>query len=252
MTPNADSNFTGRWRAALRGSVLWGILAGLVGCSGSPTRPDVTANLAFVLPNGWNVTSATYVVWSSDRVSIVEGSEDLDDPGASLSLSLLIPPGNGDVLQLTASTSDGTSCSGTSAPFDVVSGLPTQVSLVLSCLLPSPTVDSCPTVDVRSPTPPLANAPSGRINVAATASDADPGDLVSFSWAASAGTFGDPTAASTYYVCTTPGAETLVLEIDDHHVPTSCTETFLLPVTCLADVSDAGTCTDGCAPPAGS
>jgi|HubBroStandDraft_5_1064220.scaffolds.fasta_scaffold155264_2 hypothetical protein len=251
--PNVDSNSTSRLRAVLWGPVLsgilWGILAGLTGCVGS-TRPDVPATLVFVLPNGWNVNSATYVVWSSNQLPIVEGTEDLSAPNAELSLSLLVPPGNGDVLQVTATTSSGTSCRGTSPPFDVVSGLPTQVSLVLSCALPSPDADNCPTVDVQPPTPPQASAPAGRISVAATASDTDPGDVVSFSWTASAGTFGDPTAPSTYYLCTTAGAQTLVLDVDDHHVPTSCAETFLLPITCLPGGSDAGTCTDGCAPPA--
>jgi hypothetical protein len=250
--PNADSNSTSRLRSVLCGSVLWGILwgilAGLTGCTAG-SRPDVPATLVFVLPNGWNVNSATYVVWSSDQLPIVEGTEDLSAPNAALSLSLLVPPGNGDVLELTAMTSSGTSCRGTSPPFDVMSGLPTQVSLVLSCPLPSPHADNCPTVDVQPPTPPQANAPAGRISLTAAASDADPGDVVSFSWTASAGTFGDATAPSTYYVCTTAGAQTLVLDVDDHHVPTSCAETFLLPITCLAGGSDAGTCTDGCAPP---
>ncbi len=214
--------------------------------------PDVEANVAFVLPNGWNVVSATYVVWSSDQVAILEGTERLSDPSAPLSLSLLVPAGSGDLLELTVMTSDGESCSGTSVPFNVVAGVPTNVGLVLSCLPASPPADSCPTVDVELPTPAEASAPSGRITVAALASDSDPGDLLTFSWAASAGTFGDPAAPSTDYLCTTAGTQTLVLNVDDHHVPSSCTETFLLPVTCLADPGDAGACTDGCGPPSGS
>jgi hypothetical protein len=244
MRPNADSH-TSRLR-----SVVGGILTCLVGCTGS-IQPDVKATVAFVLPNGWNITSATYVVWSSARLPVLEGAEHLGDPNAALSLSLLVPAGNGDVLDLTVMTSNGRSCNGTSVPFNVVSGLPTNVSLVLSCLPVSPPADSCPTVDVQLSTSAAANVPSGRIAVAAVASDTDPGDQLTFTWAASAGTFGDPVVSSTYYLCTTAGAETLVLNVDDHHVPTSCTETFLLPVTCLADPGDAGTCTDGCGPPAG-
>ena len=225
-------------------------MAGLVGCTGS-VRPDVKATVAFVLPNGWNVTSATYVVLSSGQLPLLEGTEQLSDPNATLSLSLLVPAGDGDVLQLTLTTSNGKSCSGTSVPFNVVSGVPTSLSLVLSCLPASPPADSCPAVDVQLPTPAEANAPASQFNVGATASDADPGDVLSFTWAASAGTFGDPSAPSTSYTCTATGAQTLVLNVDDHHVPTSCTETFLLLVTCPAD-SDAGACTDGCGPPSSS
>jgi hypothetical protein len=176
---NADNNSTRRWSWVIRALVLSGILPGLTGCTGS-IRPDVTATLVFVLPNGWNIDSATYAVWSSDQLPILEGTEDLTGASAALSLSLLVPPGNGDVLELTATTTGGTSCSGTSAPFDVTSGLPTQVSLVLSCLPTGPNADNCPTVDVQPPTQVVANAPSGRIRIAATASDADPGDLLSF------------------------------------------------------------------------
>jgi len=182
----------------------------------------------------------TYVVRSSDQRSVIEGTDQLSNPTAALSLNLLVPAGSGDVLELTVMTSSGTSCSGTSVPFNVVPGVATNVSLVLSCLPVSPPADSCPTVDVQLPTPAEATTPSGRITVAAVASDTDPGDLLTFTWAASAGTFGDPTLSSTYYLCATAGTETLVLNVDDHHVPTSCTETFLLSVTCLANPGDAG------------
>jgi hypothetical protein len=192
----------------------------------------------FALPNGWSVTSASYVVLSSDQVPVLQGIEDLSNSGSVFSLSLLVPPGNSDVLELTAMTAAGVLCSGTSPPFSVMSGEPTQVSLVLSCLAPQPGADTCPTVDVQLPTPASATVPAGRIAVAATGSDPDPSDVVSFSWAASAGTFDDATAASTDYVCTTAGAETLVLTVSDNHLPRSCTETYLLPVTCLADASD--------------
>jgi len=210
----------------------------------------VTATVDFALPNGWNVTSASYVVWSSDHVVVIQGTENLSGTNAALSVSLLVPSGNGDVLDLTVMTSNGKSCSGTSPPFNVRPGAPTGITLVLSCLPANPAADSCPTVDVQPPVPADGNASSGRFSVGATASDPDPGDTLSFTWAASSGTFGDPAAASTLYTCTTTGAQTQVLNVDDHHVPTSCTETFLLPVTCVAPPADAGVCTDGCVTPA--
>jgi hypothetical protein len=95
--------------------------------------------------------------------------------------------------------------------------------------------------------PSEATVPNGRINVAATASDPDPGDVLSLSWTASAGSFVDPAAPATDYICTTEGAQTLVFQVSDNHVPTSCTETFLFSVTCLTD-GDAGTCGDACGP----
>lgn len=209
--------------------------------------------MAFALPNGWNVTSATYVVWSPARIPVLEGIEDLGHSQAAFSLSLLVPPGEGDVLQLTVTTDEGISCSGISPPFNVSSGEQTEVSLVLSCLVSPQGADTCPTVDVQLPAPASAEAPAGRIAVAATGSDPDPGDVLSFSWVASGGAFGAPGSPSTYYVCSSAGAQTLVLTVDDNHAPRSCSETFLLPVTCLAAAGngDAGACGDACAPAAG-
>jgi len=92
---------------------------------------------------------------------------------------------------------------------------------------------------VAAPSPAAAVAPGGTISVAATASDPDPEDVLSLAWATGAGTFDDPTAPSTRYVCASAGVQTLVLTVDDHHAPSSCTMTFLLPVTCLPR-GDAG------------
>jgi hypothetical protein len=246
MRLKGNNNRAHRWRP-----ILGLITAGLIGCSGSIPPPEPTT-VVFALPNGWNVTSATYVVWSPAQIPVLQGIEDLGNSRAAFSLSLLVPPGNGDVLQLTVTTDQGISCSGISPPFDVTSGQPTQVSLVLSCLVSQQAADTCPTVGVQLPTPAAAEVPAGRIAVAATGSDPDPGDVLSFSWAASVGTFGAPTSPSTYYLCTSVGAQTLVLTVDDNHLPRSCTETFLLPVECLpvAGNADAGACGDACAPAA--
>jgi hypothetical protein len=239
MTPNTNS-----LRVVRRLLLFFVWATALVGCTGSGS-PGVPTTLELVLPNGLNATSATYIVWSSGEL-VLQGVKDLTAPRADLALTLLVPPGKGDILALTVTTSRGNSCTGTSPPFDVLPGVPTQVSLVLSCLAANPQGDSCPSVQAQLPSPAEANVPAGQISVTAAGSDTDPGDVLSFSWTASAGSFVDPTASSTDYVCTTAGAQTLVLQVNDNHVPTSCTETFLLPVTCLGDSGDAGTCGDAC------
>jgi hypothetical protein len=190
--------------------------------------------VGFVLPNGSNVQTVVYVVLSPDSQVVLSGSENVSDPDATLSLTMNLPPGRGDVLEVTATTATGTACSGSSVPFDVVPGAPTFVDLVLGCEAPAAVgADHCPAVSVEPPAPAAATAPSGSLTVTATASDPDPGDVLSFAWSAAAGTFADATASSTAYVCTTAGNETLVLTVDDHHQPSSCQVTFLVPVTCL-------------------
>ena len=206
----------------------------------SVSSPDAgAAAISFSLPNGWSVETVAYTVSSSKQQLLISGSEDVREPDATLSLTLNLPVGRGDILRVMATTATGTSCNGTSPPFDVVAGSSTFVSLVLDCGGVAAGPDSCPVVSVVAPSPAEAVAPTGAIAVAATASDSDPGDVLSFAWAAGAGSFDDPSAPSTRYLCTRAGAETLVLTVDDHHVPASCTMTFLLPVTCLPN-GDAG------------
>lgn len=192
--------------------------------------------ISFALPNGWTVETISYVVSSSNEDLLVSGTENVSDPDATLSLTVNLAVGRGDVLELTATTTAGISCRGTSQPFDVVAGQSTFVNLVLLCGGVAVGPDSCPLVTLEAPNPAEATLPSGAITVSARASDPDPGDVLSFSWAASPGegTFGDSTAQATRYVCASAGVETLVLKVDDHHLPAFCTMTFLLPVTCLA------------------
>jgi hypothetical protein len=207
-------------------------------CSVSGSNAGAAA-ISFALPNGWSVDTVSYSVSSSSQGLLVSGSENVSAPDATLSLTLNLPVGRGDTLEVVAKTAKGTSCNGTSAPFDVVAGQPTFVSLVLNCGGVAVGPDNCPLVSVVAPGPAVAVAPAGAIDVAATASDSDPGDVPSFAWAAGAGSFDDPAAPSTRYICTSAGAETLVLTVDDHHAPSSCTVTFLIPVTCLSN-GDAG------------
>ena len=208
-------------------------LAGvMLGCGeSSPTAPGPTT-IAFALPNGWNVNDLSYLVLSSDGGTLDSGSETVVGPSATLSFQLQLAVGRGDILALTVTTGSGVSCSGTSQPFDVVAGRPTAVSVVLTCVSPGP--NSCPLVAVNGPMPLEAVDPAGTIAVGATASDVDPADPLSFSWTATAGTFSDPSATSTLYVCTEVGAQTLVLSVADHHPSSSCVLTFLVPVSCLA------------------
>ena len=236
----------GRKTSCARVFLVWGTLAltAVGGCwaGGSdalPASDPGTAAVSFALPNGRRIDTVRYVVLSSNQDVLISGAENVSDPDATLSLTLSLPVGRDDTLGLMATTATGISCSGTSVPFDVQAGGPTFVSLVLDCGGVVAEPDSCPLIALAAPNPAEAIAPAGTISVGATASDPDPQDVLSFAWAASAGTFDDATAPSTRYVCATAGAETLILTVDDHHLPSSCTMTFLLPVTCLPK-GDAG------------
>jgi hypothetical protein len=91
--------------------------------------------------------------------------------------------------------------------------------------------DNCPAISSATGSPMQAQAPNGVITVSASATDADPGDVLSYQWTATAGTFMDPTLASTKYTCTSPGTQTIFVTVTDNHVP-SCSREQIFMVTC--------------------
>jgi hypothetical protein len=134
-----------------------------------------------------------------------------------------LPAGNGYLVRLTATSTDGRiTCVG-SAGFDVVPGAATSVNVILQCRAAPPDagtvvvvggVNNCPsfTSIVVSP----ASVPlGGNIAVAAVAVDIDSGDTVSFAWIATAGSFANASAAQTTFACSDSGSQTLTVTVSD-------------------------------------
>jgi len=66
------------------------------------------------------------------------------------------------------------------------------------------------------------------ISVAAAATDPD-GDSILYQWTSSAGSFADPSAASTIYLCENQGTHTLTITVSD---PDGCATTSTAQVAC--------------------
>jgi hypothetical protein len=229
------------------GGPLWAALAfaWALACSHGPSvPPDSRVKLAFSLPDGLTITSVAYEVWSSTNAVLLSGTINTIDSRAIVSVSLALPAGTGDTIHLSAKTTLNIMCTGTSPPFDLVSGQTTTVLMALNCgglESPIPGVavvnpnfvegENCPTI--TSVTVEHAQTSIGStISVAATATDADAVDSLSYAWSP-AGSFTNPSASSTTFTCTTAGAQTISLTVGDNHVPNSCTIDVTLPVTCL-------------------
>jgi hypothetical protein len=149
---------------------------------------------------------------------------------------------------MTATTSTGATCSGTSAPFDVVVGQTAKIPVTITCgtvvpdggigtvvvtgtLVPG---DNCPALVSWSISPQQTAANGGTIDVSASASDADVSDTLTYAWAATAGTFTSGSTASTQYTCGAAGTQTLSLTISDNHTPTPCTINVMFPpIDCM-------------------
>ena len=226
--------------------------------------------LAFSLPDGLTINSVSYQVLSSSSATLLQGSINTSDKNATVSLDLALPASTGDTIKLTATTTSGVSCTGTSTPFNIVSGSATSVNMGLACgggsasSIPGTVIvnanvtegDNCPSITSASVAPAQTSV-GGTIAVAATGTDPDATDMVTFAWGP-ATNFANPTAASTTYTCTTAGAQTITLTISDNRAPSPCTAQVSFPVNCVA-VSTGPVCGNGlleageqCDPPNGT
>jgi hypothetical protein len=93
--------------------------------------------------------------------------------------------------------------------------------------------DQCPVLTSWGASPLQTSSPRGTISVSASASDADPGDRLTYEWTATAGSFADPRAPVTTFTCTTPGDQTLTMSVRDDHHPGPCKTSLKILVTCV-------------------
>jgi hypothetical protein len=244
------------------------------GCAKSlgPSAGDV--RLALVLPQGSAVDTVSYLVLSSSGATMAgPGTLDVSDPGATLTLHVVVPatPAGdpGDTVKLSATTSTGVACSGTSAAFPVLAGVTVEVGVTFTCgtaTEPTPTSsvgitativegDHCPSI-TSGVASPATTSVGGTIGLVVTASDADPGETLSYAWAPAA-SFTNPAASATLFKCVSAGTQSLTVTVSDNHTP-PCSTTASLTVTCSPVDANGGLCGDGvvgpleqCDPPNG-
>jgi hypothetical protein len=221
----------------------------LVGCTtGSilENEPVGEVKLALSLPDGTAVNSVAWKILSASNTVIVSGT--LNTAGSHTpSFIASLPAATGDKVNMTATTTAGVSCAGTSAPFNVVVGQSVSVAVNILCegtvadagigsVVVSGTVvagDHCPTLTAWLIAP-QQSAAADPIDVTITAADSDVGDTLTYAWTATAGTFASPTAATTQYTCAATGPQTLSVAVTDSHAPTPCTTHVSFPaVDCL-------------------
>jgi hypothetical protein len=232
-------------------------------------NPGVSTNLGTlrlalkVPPNGPTVSAVQWQILASDGTTVLRsGTVNTSDPNATASVDTSCPAGKGNKAVLTATASDGTHCSGMSAPFNVTAGAAVMVGVQLVCgggssaqnngsvIVDGTFVngDNCPGLTSWVAAPLATSMGGGKIDVAVTATDADSADVLTYFWTSSPsteGSFAMPTAAMTQFTCGAPGPQTLMVVVSDNHQPTPCTATMSFPVTC----SGGGFCGNGLVEP---
>jgi hypothetical protein len=89
------------------------------------------------------------------------------------------------------------------------------------------TFDNCPVIKSIVVSPSTVTVGQSSL-VTVTATDRDPGDVLTFSWAAPVGTFADMSRAATSYACTSSGAQVLSVKVSDGR----CDSQGTVAVTC--------------------
>jgi hypothetical protein len=192
------------------------------GCAENEGDLPGEVQLQLSLPSGVTVNSIAWNVLSATEAVLASGTTNTSGTRATPSLSVSVPPGTGEKVSVTATTTAGASCAGTSDPFNVTRGSPVSVSLVIACTSPPPstglgTVVVTAVVDPNNYCPTLTSwgvspRQGGGFDVSVSTTSIE-GDTVTYAWTATDGSFVDPAAASTQYACNSSGLQTLSVAI---------------------------------------
>jgi hypothetical protein len=235
-------------------AAVW-LLAGAstVGCSKRTASSSKagTVKLALTLPDATTLDVVSYKVIASDGITVLaNGAINTSDRGATPSVDVSVVASMNDKVNLHGVTSANVVCDGTSVAFNVIAGQVDFVAVTLVCggsqlqsgsgsVIVNGTVvggDNCPVLQSWMASP-LQSSITGQIDVSALATDADttatPPQTLSYAWTASAGTFVNPTSATTKYNCSVAGDQTLTITVSDDYSPTPCTAIMTFPVKCI-------------------
>ena len=122
------------------------LLSGAAGmnCSSKQTGatgPDGMLSMALTLPGGVSISTVSYTIHSAQPTAAPadkNGSIDTSNPMATASVETSYPASTNDTVTLSATTSAGEPCTGTSSQFSVVSNGQALVAVTMTCGLLTP------------------------------------------------------------------------------------------------------------------
>jgi 5'-nucleotidase len=216
---------------------------------GSESSGELSVDLQ--IGSGAIINSVSYTITGPGGFSKT-GTIDVSHSATASALIGGLPTGTGFSIALAASTVDGgTTCSG-QAPFSVVAGQVTPVSVPLACheaartgsVLVNGKLNVCPVIDGITISPnSLSVGASVPVSAAAHDSDAGPAALT-YQWTATSGTLSDPSSPNPTFSCTAAGTATLTLTVTDGDPSPTCPAKLTADVTCVTPVC-VGNCDDG-------
>jgi hypothetical protein len=182
------------------------------------------------------VASATYTISGPNGFESAGTVPVGDSPDLAVAVNHL-PVGTGYEMDVSATSTDGsTECDGT-ATFDVADGSTVTVLVHLVCAAPSgdvnvtATVNVCPVLDSLGASPSEARL-GGTIALTSSAHDADDGPApLSYAWSVNAVQL-KQRQQNLNFVCTTAGTVTLKVTASDGDPNPSCADTLSVDVRC--------------------
>ena len=209
--------------------------------------PSGKMSLQLALSEDANLSSLTYEIVAPD-MDPVTGEFNVSGVTGSFSAVIAgIPAGTGRTLTLRATADEGTSCEG-SVVFDVIADQTTAVHVALTCgdmpgrgsVSVDGSIEYCPTIAAVSALPSAVQVGESIQVAVGTASGSIAPDFSE--WTAGAGSFADPLALATTYLCEVAGPQILTFSATDN---SGCSDAVSVEVTCLDDGSSQEHCGNG-------
>ena len=215
-------------------------LAAAVASSGCGSVPSSSGDLgaiglALQVGPGMALGSVSYSITGPGGFAR-SGNLDVSNSTTLTAVIGSLPAGTGFTIVLDATTTDGATHCGGSAPFSVTAHASTAVTVHLLCheaphtgtVIVNGTLNVCPAVDGLSASPGEVLV-GGSLALSGEAHDLDGGPApVSYHWTATWGTLSDDTAANTTLTCTAAGPVTVTLAVSDG----DCGESLSATVNC--------------------
>jgi len=215
------------------------------GCGTDSTQSENTGSLKLNLELADGIT-INEVEWRlSGNDMDMAGTIDTSAPGATASFEVFgLPPGDGYLVELSATDETGeVTCKG-DAEFAVEVGVTTDVMVFLNCKRPSGLggvrvngkFNICAQL-AKVVVSPLQTSVGNDIDLSAQGEDVE-GDPISYQWSASGGSIADPSAQDTTYTCEEVGEQIITITVSDDD-GVYCMDDWAVSVTCVD--GDGGT-----------
>jgi hypothetical protein len=221
-------------RALLRCLVLAGTTV-FAACYDAPERADVGAAALEIAP-GVTLATATYVV--TGPAFMTNGSLNLQASATLATVIGPIPAGVGFDVAISGTTSTNAVCTG-HAPFDIVAGQQTAVTVHLKCVEPSKTgsvqiagtFNVCPSIEYPHSALNLSPDGSAVLSVAAHDGDAGPAPLT-YHWTTTSGTLSNADVATPTFTCAGQAGALVMVTVSDGDPLASCAAQAIVSITC--------------------